>query len=70
MEYNYLIGMSVPPLMIAKIADEVYKQWLLKLNYRLNKKDPQTVLMVCLWGHLTPSTHGWRDVQNYIKKSG
>jgi len=25
---GYIIGMSVPPLMIAKIADEVYTQWL------------------------------------------
>jgi len=28
---SYLIGMSVPPLMMAKIANEVYKQWLSKL---------------------------------------
>jgi len=28
--YYYLIGMSVPPIMIARIADEVYKQWLCK----------------------------------------
>ena len=30
--YNYLIGMSVPPLMIAKIGNEIYKQWLSKLQ--------------------------------------
>ena len=29
--YGYLIGMSVPPLMIAKIANEVYNQWLSKM---------------------------------------
>ena len=29
---HYLIGMSVPPLMIAKIALEVYNQWLNKLE--------------------------------------
>jgi DNA (cytosine-5)-methyltransferase 1 len=28
---EYIIGMSVPPLMIAKIALEVYNQWLLKM---------------------------------------
>lgn len=27
----YLVGMSVPPLMIAKIADEIYTQWLSKI---------------------------------------
>lgn len=27
----YLTGMSVPPLMIARIANEIYKQWLSKL---------------------------------------
>jgi len=39
MDYNfldlkqqYLIGMSVPPLMTARIADEIYNQWLSKLN--------------------------------------
>lgn len=39
MDYNYLdndvqyiVGMSVPPLMIANIADEVYKQWLTKIK--------------------------------------
>jgi DNA (cytosine-5)-methyltransferase 1 len=38
MDYNfctnqpiYLVGMSVPPIMIARIADEIYKQWILKL---------------------------------------
>lgn len=29
--WGYLIGMSVPPLMIAQIADEVYNQWLSKI---------------------------------------
>jgi len=28
----YLIGMSVPPIMIAKIADEINNQWLSKLE--------------------------------------
>lgn len=28
---HYLIGMSVPPLMTAKIAEQIYKQWLSKL---------------------------------------
>ena len=28
---HYLIGMSVPPLMIARISDEIHKQWLSKL---------------------------------------
>lgn len=28
---EYLIGMSVPPLMIARIADEIYNQWIKKL---------------------------------------
>ncbi len=28
---NYLIGMSVPPLMTAKIAEQVYNQWISKL---------------------------------------
>jgi DNA (cytosine-5)-methyltransferase 1 len=30
-QYHYLIGMSVPPLMTAKIAEQVYNQWLSKL---------------------------------------
>lgn len=29
---EYLIGMSVPPLMIAKIALEIYNQWLFKIQ--------------------------------------
>lgn len=29
--FDYLIGMSVPPLMAAKIAEQIYKQWLNKL---------------------------------------
>lgn len=28
----YLVGMSVPPIMTARIADEIYDQWLSKLN--------------------------------------
>lgn len=28
----YLVGMSVPPLMTAKIAEQVYSQWLSKIN--------------------------------------
>jgi DNA (cytosine-5)-methyltransferase 1 len=28
---QYIIGMSVPPIMIASIADEIYNQWLSKL---------------------------------------
>jgi DNA (cytosine-5)-methyltransferase 1 len=30
-QYGYLIGMSVPPLMTGKIAEQIYKQWLSKL---------------------------------------
>lgn len=30
-EVGYLVGMSVPPVMIAQIADEIYNQWLSKL---------------------------------------
>jgi DNA (cytosine-5)-methyltransferase 1 len=40
MDYNfnsndpkYLIGMSVPPIMIAQIATEIYTQWISKLVY-------------------------------------
>jgi DNA (cytosine-5)-methyltransferase 1 len=29
---KYMIGMSVPPIMTARIADEIYEQWLSKLN--------------------------------------
>ena len=29
--YRYLIGMSVPPVMTAQIATEIYNQWLSKL---------------------------------------
>ena len=29
--YYYLIGMSVPPLMTGKIAEQVYNQWISKL---------------------------------------
>jgi DNA (cytosine-5)-methyltransferase 1 len=31
LRYNYLIGMSVPPVMTAQIAKQVYEQWLSKL---------------------------------------
>jgi DNA (cytosine-5)-methyltransferase 1 len=31
-EYSYLIGMSVPPLMTARLANEIYNQWLTKIN--------------------------------------
>jgi len=30
---HYLIGMSVPPIMTARIADEIYNQWLSKLEF-------------------------------------
>lgn len=29
---GYLMGMSVPPLMTARIANEIYNQWLVKIN--------------------------------------
>ena len=29
---EYLIGMSVPPVMTAQIAKQVYEQWLSKIN--------------------------------------
>jgi DNA (cytosine-5)-methyltransferase 1 len=29
---SYLIGMSVPPVMIARIATEIYNQWIIKIN--------------------------------------
>lgn len=35
LEFNnsqYLIGMSVPPVMMAQIATEIYEQWLIKIN--------------------------------------
>jgi len=28
---EYIIGMSVPPVMVAKIANEIYKQWLINI---------------------------------------
>ena len=31
MDVGYICGMSVPPLMIGKIVEEVYKQWLSKI---------------------------------------
>jgi len=31
LQTQYLIGMSVPPVMVAQIAHEVYKQWLCKI---------------------------------------
>ena len=30
-KHQYLIGMSVPPLMIQKISEQIYKQWLSKI---------------------------------------
>lgn len=30
--YNYDCGMSVPPVMMANIAHEVYRQWLKNIN--------------------------------------
>lgn len=30
-QWGYLIGMSVPPVMIAQIATEIYNQWISKL---------------------------------------
>lgn len=32
LKYEYLIGMSVPPVMTAQIATEIYNQWLNKIN--------------------------------------
>lgn len=29
---HYICGMSVPPIMIAQIATQVYEQWLTKIN--------------------------------------
>ena len=29
---TYLVGMSVPPVMVAQIAKEIYNQWLSKIN--------------------------------------
>jgi len=29
---EYLIGMSVPPVMVAQIATEIWRQWLSKIN--------------------------------------
>lgn len=34
---QYLIGMSVPPVMTAQIATEIYTQWLLPLNTEYNR---------------------------------
>ena len=31
MKPHYLVGMSVPPLMMAKISEQIYKQWLSKI---------------------------------------
>ena len=31
-QWGYLIGMSVPPVMTANIATEIYSQWLSKLE--------------------------------------
>jgi DNA (cytosine-5)-methyltransferase 1 len=35
-EPKYLIGMSVPPVMIAQIANQIYLQWFKRLNSKLN----------------------------------
>jgi DNA (cytosine-5)-methyltransferase 1 len=35
-QYHYLIGMSVPPVMIAQIANQLYQQWLFKINEKQN----------------------------------
>jgi hypothetical protein len=32
LKHKYLIGMSVPPVMTAQIAKQVYEQWLSKIN--------------------------------------
>ena len=29
---KYLMGMSVPPTMVAQIADAIFEQWISKLN--------------------------------------
>lgn len=31
-KYNYVIGMSVPPLMTARLSNEIYNQWLKEIN--------------------------------------
>lgn len=31
MEIGYLCGMSVPPVMMANVANNIYEQWLSKL---------------------------------------
>ncbi|HPH22224.1 MAG TPA: DNA cytosine methyltransferase [Haliscomenobacter sp.] len=31
-QYHYLIGMSVPPVMVAQIATKIWEQWVSKLN--------------------------------------
>ena len=36
---HYLIGMSVPPVMTAQIATEIYNQWLIKLKHSSNPSD-------------------------------
>ncbi len=32
LKVNYIVGMSVPPVMMARIAEQVYDQWLSKIN--------------------------------------
>lgn len=32
---NYLVGMSVPPIMMAQIADRIFEYWLSKINIRI-----------------------------------
>ncbi|KKL87727.1 hypothetical protein LCGC14_1931820 [marine sediment metagenome] len=37
-ESGYITGMSVPPIMMAQVANQIYLQWLLKINKYENKK--------------------------------
>jgi DNA (cytosine-5)-methyltransferase 1 len=37
LKVKYLVGMSVPPVMVARIADEIYNQWLSKINLEFKK---------------------------------
>jgi DNA (cytosine-5)-methyltransferase 1 len=36
-QWGYLIGMSVPPVMTAQVAKQVYEQWLSKINQQFKK---------------------------------
>ena len=38
---KYLIGMSIPPVMIAQIATEIYNQWLSKINKNTKNENKQ-----------------------------